>query len=40
VSRPLQILRQLPSFAQESELTRQQITRAMEQLAAAVASRE
>ncbi len=33
VSHPLQLLRQLPSFGQESELTRQQITRAMEQLA-------
>ncbi|MFC5498758.1 GH36-type glycosyl hydrolase domain-containing protein [Caenimonas terrae] len=33
VSRPLQLLRQLPSFGQESEITRQQITRAMEQLA-------
>ena len=33
VSRSLQVLRQLPSFAQESELTRQQITRAVEQLA-------
>ena len=33
VSRSLSVLRQLPSFASESELTRQQITRAMEQLA-------
>ncbi|MDB5913239.1 MAG: glycosyltransferase 36, partial [Ramlibacter sp.] len=33
VSRPLQALRQLPSFARESEITRQQITQAMEQLA-------
>jgi cyclic beta-1,2-glucan synthetase len=33
VSRSLRVLRQLPSFAHESELTRQQITRAMEQLA-------
>ncbi|MFZ3139721.1 GH36-type glycosyl hydrolase domain-containing protein [Polaromonas sp.] len=33
VSRSLQVLRQLPGFCQESELTRQQITRAMEQLA-------
>ena len=33
VSHPLQLLRQLPSFGRESELTRQQITRAMEQLA-------
>uniref|UniRef100_UPI0025EE28BB glucoamylase family protein n=1 Tax=Ramlibacter sp. TaxID=1917967 RepID=UPI0025EE28BB len=33
VSRSLQALRQLPSFAHESEATRQQITRAMEQLA-------
>jgi cyclic beta-1,2-glucan synthetase len=33
VSRSLQILRQLPSFRQESETTRQQITQAMEQLA-------
>ncbi|MDB5947244.1 MAG: glycosyltransferase 36, partial [Ramlibacter sp.] len=33
VSRSLRLLRELPSFAQESELTRQQITRAMEQLA-------
>ena len=33
VSRSLQVLRQLPSFCRESELTRQQITRAMEQLA-------
>ena len=33
VSRSLQILQELPSFAKESEPTRQQITRAMEQLA-------
>jgi cyclic beta-1,2-glucan synthetase len=33
VSLSLQVLRQLPSFCQESELTRQQITQAMEQLA-------
>ena len=33
VSRSLQMLRELPSFAQDSELTRQQITRAVEQLA-------
>ena len=33
VSHPLQLLRGLPSFGRESELTRQQITRAMEQLA-------
>ncbi|MDB5941217.1 MAG: glycosyltransferase 36 [Ramlibacter sp.] len=33
VSRSLQVLRGLPSFSHESELTRQQITRAMEQLA-------
>ncbi len=33
VSHPLQLLRQLPSFGLESEITRQQITRAMEQLA-------
>jgi cyclic beta-1,2-glucan synthetase len=33
VSHPLQLLRQLPSFGRESEITRQQITRAMEQLA-------
>ncbi|ABM38392.1 GH36-type glycosyl hydrolase domain-containing protein [Polaromonas naphthalenivorans] len=33
VSRSLQVLRQLPGFCHESELTRQQITRAMEQLA-------
>ncbi len=33
VSRSLQVLRQLPSFSQESELTRQQITHAMERLA-------
>jgi cyclic beta-1,2-glucan synthetase len=33
VSRSLRTLRQLPSFARESEVTRQQITRAMEQLA-------
>ena len=32
VSRSLQVLQQLPSFALESEVTRQQITRAMEQL--------
>jgi len=33
VSRSLQVLRALPSFASESELTRQQITHAMEQVA-------
>jgi cyclic beta-1,2-glucan synthetase len=33
VSRPLRLLAQLPSFALESESTRQQITRAMERLA-------
>ena len=33
VSRSLRVLRQLPSFRQESELTRQQITQAMERLA-------
>ena len=33
VSRSLQVLQQLPGFAGESESTRQQITRAMEQLA-------
>ena len=33
VSRSLRVLRELPSFARESELTRQRITRAMEQLA-------
>jgi cyclic beta-1,2-glucan synthetase len=33
VSRSLQVLRRLPSFAHESEMTRQQITRAMERLA-------
>ena len=33
VSRSLQVLRQLPSFRQESEITRQQITQAMERLA-------
>ncbi len=33
VSRCLQVLRQLPSFRQESELTRQHITQAMERLA-------
>ena len=33
VSRSLQVLRQLPSFCRESELTRQQITQAMERLA-------
>lgn len=33
VSRSLQVLGQLPSFCRESELTRQQITHAMEQLA-------
>ena len=33
VSQSLQILQQLPSFSRESELTRQQITHAMEQLA-------
>ncbi|MES2532735.1 MAG: glucoamylase family protein, partial [Pseudomonadota bacterium] len=35
VSRSLRVLRELPSFAQESELTRQQITHAMEQVARA-----
>jgi cyclic beta-1,2-glucan synthetase len=33
VSHPLQLLAQLPSFGRESEVTRQQITRAMERLA-------
>ena len=33
VSHSLQVLRRLPSFSHESELTRQQITRAMERLA-------
>jgi len=33
VSRSLRVLRQLPSFAHESEITRQQITHAMEQVA-------
>ena len=33
VSRSLQVLRRLPSFSKESELTRQQITHAMERLA-------
>ena len=33
VSRSLQVLRQLPSFSKESEMTRQQITQAMERLA-------
>jgi len=33
VSHSLQVLRRLPSFSSESELTRQQITRAMERLA-------
>nr|WP_237288468.1 glucoamylase family protein [Variovorax sp. PAMC 28711] len=33
VSRSLRVLRELPSFADESELTRQQITHAMEQVA-------
>jgi cyclic beta-1,2-glucan synthetase len=33
VSHSLQVLRRLPSFSRESELTRQQITRAMERLA-------
>ncbi len=33
VSRSLRVLRRLPSFSQESELTRQQITQAMERLA-------
>ncbi|MEO6320080.1 MAG: hypothetical protein ABIR56_05395, partial [Polaromonas sp.] len=33
VSLSLQVLRQLPGFCKESELTRQQLTRAMEQLA-------
>ena len=33
VSRSLQVLRRLPSFCEESELTRQQITQAMERLA-------
>ena len=32
VSRCLQVLRRLPSFSRESEMTRQQITRAMERL--------
>ncbi|HET7836565.1 MAG TPA: hypothetical protein VFL43_12170, partial [Variovorax sp.] len=33
VSRSLRVLRELPSFSRESELTRQQITQAMEQVA-------
>ena len=33
VSHSLRVLRELPSFARESELTRQQITHAMEQVA-------
>ncbi|MGO4394810.1 glucoamylase family protein [Variovorax sp. M-6] len=33
VSRSLRVLRELPSFSRESELTRQQITHAMEQVA-------
>lgn len=33
VSRSLRVLRELPSYAKESELTRQQITHAMEQVA-------
>ncbi|MDW5443660.1 GH36-type glycosyl hydrolase domain-containing protein [Polaromonas sp. SM01] len=33
VSHALQVLRRLPSFSRESEMTRQQITRAMERLA-------
>jgi cyclic beta-1,2-glucan synthetase len=33
VSHSLQVLRRLPSFSRESEMTRQQITRAMERLA-------
>lgn len=33
VSRSLRVLRELPSFSRESEITRQQITHAMEQLA-------
>jgi cyclic beta-1,2-glucan synthetase len=33
VSRSLRVLRELPSFSRESELTRQQITQAMEQIA-------
>ncbi|KQP08869.1 GH36-type glycosyl hydrolase domain-containing protein [Pseudorhodoferax sp. Leaf265] len=33
ISRPLRVLRQLPSFSEESERTRQQITGALEQLA-------
>ena len=33
VSQSLQVLRRLPSFSHESEMTRQQITRAMERLA-------
>ncbi|VTU27501.1 Cellobiose phosphorylase [Variovorax sp. SRS16] len=33
VSRSLRVLRELPSFGRESELTRQQITHAMEQIA-------
>lgn len=33
VSHSLQVLRRLPSFSRESEITRQQITRAMERLA-------
>jgi cyclic beta-1,2-glucan synthetase len=33
VSRSLRVLRELPSFANESEITRQQITHAMEQVA-------
>ncbi|KQP35855.1 GH36-type glycosyl hydrolase domain-containing protein [Pseudorhodoferax sp. Leaf274] len=33
ISRPLRVLRQLPSFGEESERTRQQITSALEQVA-------
>ncbi|MGJ7490393.1 GH36-type glycosyl hydrolase domain-containing protein [Variovorax sp. ZT4R33] len=40
VSRSLRVLRELPSFAQESELTRQQITHAMEQVARSSARTE
>ena len=40
VSRSLRVLRQLPSFREESELTRQQITQSMEQLARRSAASE
>ena len=40
VSRSLRVLRELPSYGKESELTRQQITHAMEQVARATARPE